>query len=212
MTRGVFVTGTDTGIGKTLTSAILSAAWHATYWKPLQTGLNEEEGDSPTVSRLANLTPDRLIPPAYALQEPLAPSAAAALEGIRINPSRLVLPNITAPLVVEGAGGVMVPVCDDLLMIDIMARFALPVVLVARSGLGTINHSLLTIEALKRRGIEILGIVFSGNENPDNMRCIEQFGGVKTLFNVPKIAHISSQSVAEHAKLVPSLHSLFPQP
>ncbi|GBR43690.1 dethiobiotin synthase [Neokomagataea thailandica] len=208
MTRGVFVTGTDTGIGKTLTSAILTTAWQATYWKPLQTGLNEEEGDSPTVSRLANLTPERLIPPAYALQEPLAPSAAAALEGIHIDPDRLTLPNVAAPLVVEGAGGVMVPVYDDVLMIDLMVRFALPVVLVARSGLGTINHSLLTIEALKQRGIEILGVVFSGKENPDNMRMIEHFSGVRTLFTVPHIAHISPQSVTYHAKNVPTFHSL----
>ncbi|GBR50159.1 dethiobiotin synthetase BioD [Neokomagataea thailandica NBRC 106555] len=208
MSRGVFVTGTDTGIGKTLTSAILTSAWHATYWKPLQTGLNEEDGDSPTVKHLASLPAERLIPPAYALQAPLAPSAAADLEGIRINPGRLVLPDVNQPLVVEGAGGVMVPVTEDLLMIDIMARFALPVVIVARSGLGTINHSLLTIEALKRRGIEILGIVFSGDENPGNMRDIERIGQVQTLLSIPKIANITPQTISDYAKNVPALNNL----
>ncbi|MFT9296668.1 MAG: dethiobiotin synthase [Gluconobacter sp.] len=203
--RGVFVTGTDTEIGKTLVSAILTKAWTATYWKPLQTGLSDEAGDTSTVKTLAALPPDRIIPPAYALQAPLAPYAAAALENVTINPGRLVLPAVKAPLVVEGAGGLMVPVRSDMMMIDLMQRLDLPVVLVARSGLGTINHTLLSLEALRRRGISVLGVVLSGPENPGNARDIAHFGNVRILFSVPRLESINETVVSEISGRVPPL-------
>ncbi|KXV39585.1 dethiobiotin synthetase [Gluconobacter japonicus] len=204
--RGVFVTGTDTEIGKTLASAILTKAWNATYWKPLQTGLADEAGDTPTVRTLAELTADRIIAPAYGLQAPLAPLAAANLEGVTINPGRLVLPAVQSPLVVEGAGGLMVPIREDMLMIDLIQQMDLPVVLVARSGLGTINHTLLSLEALRRRGIPVLGVVLSGPENSGNARDIERFGNVRILFSVPRLEEINETSVSEIADRVPPFY------
>ena len=204
--RGVFVTGTDTEIGKTLVSAILTKAWNATYWKPLQTGLADETGDTPTVRTLAGLTPDRIISPAYGLKAPLAPLAAASLEGMTINPGRLVLPAVLSPLVVEGAGGLMVPIREDMLMIDLVQQMDLPVVLVARSGLGTINHTLLSLEALRKRGIPVLGVVLSGPENPGNARDIARFGNVRILFSVPQLEQINETVVSEISESVPPLH------
>ncbi|KXV20730.1 dethiobiotin synthase [Gluconobacter japonicus] len=205
--RGVFVTGTDTEIGKTLVSAILTKAWNATYWKPLQTGLADEAGDTPTVRTLAELTADRIIAPAYGLQAPLAPLAAANLEGVTINPGRLVLPAIQSPLVVEGAGGLMVPIREDMLMIDLIQQMDLPVVLVARSGLGTINHTLLSLEALRRRGIAVLGVVLSGPENSGNARDIERFGNVRILFSVPHLEEINETVVSEISDRVPPFYA-----
>ena len=149
--QGVFVTGTDTGVGKTLVSAVLARAWQAHYWKPLQTGLADEPGDSATVAELAQLPPARRHEPAYALQAPLSPWAAAPLEQVRIDPRRLVPPVVDGPLVVEGAGGLYVPIDDEHMMLDYIAALGMPVVLAARSGLGTINHTLLSLQALRQR-------------------------------------------------------------
>ncbi|MFT8522651.1 dethiobiotin synthase [Gluconobacter oxydans] len=206
--RGVFVTGTDTGIGKTLVSAILCRAWNATYWKPLQTGLADEEGDTPTVRDLAGLSPARIIPPAYAFQAPLAPLAAGDLENVTVNPGRLVLPHVQGPLVVEGAGGLMVPVREDMMLVDLIESLSLPVVLVTRSGLGTINHTLLSLEALRRRGIPVAGVVPVGPPNSGNERDIARFGKTQILFRVPHLDAITETSVAELSGNVPLLDVL----
>lgn len=206
--RGVFVTGTDTGIGKTLVSAILCRAWNATYWKPLQTGLADEEGDTPTVRDLAGLSPARIIPPAYAFQAPLAPLAAGDLENVTVNPGRLVLPQVQGPLVVEGAGGLMVPVREDMMLVDLIESLGLPVVLVTRSGLGTINHTLLSLEALRRRDIPVLGVVPVGPPNPGNERDIARFGKIRILFRVPQLDAVTETSVSELACNVPLLDVL----
>ncbi|GBR48800.1 dethiobiotin synthase [Gluconobacter roseus] len=206
--RGVFVTGTDTGIGKTLVSAILCRAWNATYWKPLQTGLADEEGDTPTVRDLAGLSPARIIPPAYAFQAPLAPLAAGDLENVTVNPGRLVLPQVQGPPVVEGAGGLMVPMREDMMIVDLIESLSLPVVLVTRSGLGTINHTLLSLEALRRRAIPVLGVVPVGPPNPGNERDITRFGKTHILFRVPQLDAVTETSVAELAGNVPLLDVL----
>lgn len=206
--RGVFVTGTDTGIGKTLVSAILCRAWTATYWKPLQTGLADEDGDTPTVRELAGLSPAQLIPPAYAFQAPLAPLAAGDLENVTVNPGRLVLPQVQGPLVVEGAGGLMVPVRDDMMIVDLIETLGLPVVLVTRSGLGTINHTLLSLEALRRRGIPVLGVVPVGPPNLGNERDIARFGKTRILFRVPQLDAVMETAVSGLAGNVPLLDVL----
>ncbi|MXV36776.1 MULTISPECIES: dethiobiotin synthase [unclassified Saccharibacter] len=202
--RGVFVTGTDTGIGKTLASALLTHAWGATYWKPLQTGLAEEAGDTATVRHLASLPPQRIIPPAYALQAPLAPEAAARQEGITLAPETLTLPNIEAPLVVEGAGGLMVPITSSMMMIDLIAQLGLPVVLVTRSGLGTLNHSLLSLEALYRRSIPVLGFISNGPENKDNQQSLERLGQTRCLFHINPLPTLSPAHVQHTAQRLPS--------
>ncbi|CAO3459035.1 Dethiobiotin synthase BioD (EC 6.3.3.3) [Azospirillum argentinense] len=208
--RGVFVTGTDTGVGKTLVSACLAWAWDAAYWKPLQTGLKDEPGDTPTVTALADLPPERVHTPAYALAEPLSPHAAAELEGVAIAPGALALPDTGRPLVVEGAGGLMVPVTEDVFIIDLIARFGLPVVLVARSTLGTINHTLLSLEALRARGLAVAGVVLNGPPNPGNRAAIERFGKVRVLAEIPTLPRLDAETVAEAAALLPSFDSVFP--
>ncbi len=152
MTR-LIVTGTDTGIGKTVFAAGLAGALGAAYWKPIQSGL-EDGADADTV---VSLGVTRVMPEAYRLTQPLSPHRAAEIDGVTIDPARLTPPSTDGALVIEGAGGVLVPVTRELLFADLFARWALPVVLVSWTGLGTINHSLLSIEALRARGVPILG-------------------------------------------------------
>jgi malonyl-CoA O-methyltransferase len=206
--RGVFVTGTDTGVGKTVVSAALVRAWGGSYWKPAQTGLADGDDDTATVTRLAGLTRERVAPPACALQAPLSPAAAAALEGVAVEFERLaVLPALPEPLVVEGAGGVLVPLDGERLMVDLMARLGLPVLLVARSTLGTINHSLLSLEALRTRGLAVAGIVMSGPPNSGNRAALEQYGGVRVLAELP---HIVPLDISALAARLPPLAEVLP--
>lgn len=201
---GVFVTGTDTGVGKTLVSACLVRRWQAEYWKPLQSGLADEAGDTPTVQWLAGNPV--CFPPALACQASLSPEAAARAEGVEVDPARLTLPGMGAqtPLVVEGAGGLMVPATSELMMIDLAIMWGLPVVLVARSGLGTLNHTLLSLEALRARGIAVAGVVLNGPENPENRRTIEEKGRVRVLAEIPHCADITTQTVDNLAKRLPT--------
>ena len=203
--RGVFVTGTDTGVGKTLMSAILAKAWHADYWKPLQTGVADEPGDTLSVTLLADLAPSRVHAPAVVLQAPLSPWAAAPLEGVRIDTDALTCPVTEAPLIVEGAGGLFVPIDDDMMMIDLIARLNLPVVLVARSGLGTINHTLLSLQALKAARIAIAGVVMNGPPSASNRLAIERFGKVPVIAEVPALNSVDAAAVAAEAARMPSM-------
>ena len=206
--RGVFVTGTDTGVGKTVVAACLARAWHACYWKPLQTGLASEPGDTETVRRLAGLSPERLLPPLHALQAPLSPEAAARLEGVALSARDIRLPAIDPPLVVEGAGGLMVPIAPGEMMIDLVSRLALPVVLVARGTLGTINHSLLSLEALRRRGVPVAGVVLNGDGTDSNREAIERHGQVRIIVELPRLASLDATTLAELCRRVPPLSSI----
>ena len=190
MTRLV-ITGTNTDIGKTVFAAALAAALDAAYWKPIQTGF-DGSGDAEAVARLGVKT---ILPEAYRLAAPLSPHRAAELDGVAIDPVRLV-PPAAARLVIEGAGGVLVPVTRDLLFADLFARWALPAVLVARTGLGTINHSLLSIEALRTRGVPILGVAFVGDANEDNEATVAAIGGVKRLGRLPMLDMLDAGTLA----------------
>lgn len=183
----IIVTGTDTDIGKTVFAAALAGALGASYWKPVQAGL-EDGSDAGTVATLGGLPPGRILPEAYRLQTPCSPHRAAEIDGVEIDMDRLALPTVDGPLIVEGAGGVLVPVTRELLFADLFARWAQPVVLVARTGLGTINHSLLSIEALRSRGVPILGIAFIGDAIEDSEATIAAIGGVKRLGRLPRLA------------------------
>ncbi|HTR17260.1 MAG TPA: dethiobiotin synthase [Acetobacteraceae bacterium] len=205
---GVFVTGTDTGVGKTLVSACLARAWGAEYWKPVQTGLAEEAGDTPTVLALAGLPPERLHPPVHALAAPLSPEAAGALEGVRVDLAGFRLPAARRPLVVEGAGGVLVPVNETDMMLDLMERLGLPAVLVARSGLGTLNHTLLSLGALRARGVPVLGVVLNGPVNPGNREAIERHGQVRVIAEIPPLPEVTPARIAEAAARIPPLAEL----
>jgi dethiobiotin synthetase len=194
MNTRIIVTGTDTGIGKTVFAAGLAGALDGVYWKPIQAGV-EEETDRATVLRLSGLSPDRILPEAYVLRTPASPHLAAERDGIVIDPDALVLPDIDRPLVVEGAGGLMVPLNRKVTYVDLMARWNARVVLCARTTLGTINHSLLSVEALRNRGIAIAGIVFIGDENQESERIIAELGQVRHLGRLPYLDPLTGPSL-----------------
>jgi dethiobiotin synthetase len=187
--KGLVVTGTDTGVGKSVVAAGLVAALGGRYWKPVQAGL----ADGTDSAVVAELAPGALIhAEAYRLTTPCSPHQSAALDGVRIDATRLALPESAAPLVVEGAGGVLVPLRDDLLFADVMAMWGLPVVLVARTALGTINHTLLSIEALRARGLELAGVAFVGDANDESERVIGAISGVVRLGRLPWLAPLDA--------------------
>ena len=191
----IVVTGTDTDIGKTVFAAGLTAALGARYWKPVQAGL-ADGSDAASVVTLG-VPADRILPEAYRLTTPCSPHLAAEIDRVTIDPDRLALPQIDGPLVVEGAGGVMVPVTRELIFADLFARWNTPVVLVARTGLGTINHSLLSIEALRSRGVPILGIAFVGDAVEDSEATIATLGKVRRLGRLPRLDPLNAATLAE---------------
>jgi dethiobiotin synthetase len=194
MSARLIVTGTDTGIGKTVFAAGLAGALDGVYWKPVQAGL-EDETDHATVLRLSGLAPQHILTEAYRLRTPASPHLAAERDGIVIDPDVLVLPETDRPLVVEGAGGLLVPLTRKLTYIDVMARWNAPVVLCARTTLGTINHCLLSVEALRARNIAIAGIAFIGDENQESERIIVDLGGVRRLGRLPRLDPLTGPSL-----------------
>jgi dethiobiotin synthetase len=195
MSSRIVVTGTDTGIGKTVFSAGLAGLLGASYWKPVQAGL-EEETDAELVARLGGLPADRIVPERYRLRTPASPHQSAAIDGVRIDPAALDVPTtLDRPLVIEGAGGLMVPLNGDTFYIDIFERWRLPVVLCARTALGTINHSLLSLKALRQRRIDILGIAFIGESNPESERAICDFGQVRRLGRLPWLSPLAADTL-----------------
>ena len=186
------MTGTDTGVGKTVVSAVLMmhlrSAGPVCYWKPVQTGI-EEDDDTAMVASLASCSASELLSDGVRLPRPLSPHLAARLSGTTIDLHALVETFNQVPaaahVVVEGAGGALVPLTGRELMIDLMTRLRLPVIIAARSTLGTINHTLLTIDALKRRTLPIAGVVMVGPPNPENRAAIEQYGCVPVVGEVP---------------------------
>jgi dethiobiotin synthetase len=193
------VTGTDTGIGKTVFAAALVQALGANYWKPIQAGL-EDGTDSETVERLINpASPFRggsVLPETYRLNTPASPHLAAELDGLTIDTGTLIPPDAAGPLVIEGAGGALVPVTRETLYADIFARWQIPVIICARTGLGTINHSLLTIEALRSRKVPIHGIAFIGDPMPDSEAIIPDLSGVRRLGRLPRIDPLTPDTLA----------------
>jgi dethiobiotin synthetase len=183
---GLVVAGTDTDVGKTVFCAALVGALDACYWKPVQCGL-EGETDAEVVARLSGAPSSRIFPEAYRLSMPASPHLAAEREGLEIDLAKLAPPDNGTLLVVEPAGGLMVPLTRSLLQIDVIARWKMPVVLCASTRLGTINHSLLSIEALKRRGAPVLGVAFVGAEQPDSERTIAEVGQVRLLGRLPHV-------------------------
>lgn len=192
---GFAITGTDTDVGKSVFAAALAGALGAYYWKPVQAGDLDVGGDSARVARLSGLPEDKILPPAYDLRTPCSPHRAAEIDGIAIDPDRLALP-ARRPLVVEGAGGALVPLGGDLLFADIFARWGLPVVVVARTTLGTISHSLMTVETLRSRGVTVHGIAFIGNAVEDSEATICRLSGAKRLGRLPMLETLNHQLLA----------------
>ena len=209
------VCGTDTDVGKTVVSALLVQGLGASYWKPVQCG-SEGGGDRERLRQWLQLAEPRLLPEAYRLAAPVSPHWAAELEGAAerqgtgalegagpgaigapIDLSRLTLPAVAGPLVVECAGGLLVPLRRDRLQIEQIQAWGLPVLLVARSGLGTLNHTLLSLEALAQRCIPVLGLVLYGPHHADNPRTLAALGGVPLLACLPPLPAINRQSLAD---------------
>lgn len=196
--KRLFVTGTDTGVGKTLVAAMLVAGLDGYYWKPVQSG-TDEGTDTRWIREKTGLPADRFLPEAYRLKGFMSPHAAAALEDVRIDLEsiRMPSPGPAAHLVMEGAGGLLVPLGDRWLVIDLIKHLAPPVLLVARSGLGTINHTLLSLEKLKASGIEVVGVVMNGPRDESNRRAIEHFGRVKVLAQIEPMAEINAETLRD---------------
>ncbi|MEM8643255.1 MAG: dethiobiotin synthase, partial [Pseudomonadota bacterium] len=191
---GFFVTGTDTEVGKTLVSAWLLTQLDAAYWKPIQAG-TVPTTDSATVQQLAELPVSRVLPEAYLLPEPMAPHEAARRANIALDMAKIKLPPHDGLVVVEGAGGLMVPIAAGAYMIDLADQLDLPIILVARSTLGTINHTLLSLEAIRRRGLPLAGIVISGPETPHNRAAIERFGKVEVIAEIPQLETVDRDTL-----------------
>jgi len=194
VTTRIVVTGTDTGIGKTVFAAALASALDGYYWKPIQSGL-EDETDSDAVRRLSALPAERILPERYRLRTPASPHLAARIDGVAIDAERFDLPATARPLVIEGAGGLLVPLTRELTYIDVLARWRAPLALCARTTLGTINHTLLSIEAIRARGIPLLGVAFIGDENTSSEDIIVALGRTRRLGRLPFLTQLSAGSL-----------------
>ncbi|WP_171173106.1 dethiobiotin synthase [Ruegeria sp. HKCCD8929] len=188
----LIVTGTDTGVGKTVFAAGLAAALGADYWKPVQAGL-EDATDTETVAALSGC---RVLPEAYRLNMPASPHLAAEDMGIEIDVERLALPQTNGPLVVEGAGGVMVPLTRKLFNLDLFARWQAPVILVARTALGTINHTALSLSALRAAGCPVVGVAFSGATEPDVEQTIVEMCDTRHLGRLEPLPELTPDTLA----------------
>jgi dethiobiotin synthetase len=195
MSLRIIVTGTDTGIGKTVFAAGLTQLLDGVYFKPVQAGL-ESETDTEVVQRLSGLPTLRMLPEIWRLTTPASPHLAAERDGVRIDPQALTLPTLDRPLIVEGAGGLMVPLTRDVLYIDVFAAWRAPVVLCARTSLGTLNHTLLSIVALERRRIPILGIALIGDAHADNERTLKEIARVPILGRLPRLDPLTPQTLS----------------
>lgn len=194
MTKGFFVSGIGTEVGKTVTSAVLVHALKANYWKPVQAG-DLEDTDTDKVKRWTQ-TEDRVYyPETYRLNTPASPHLAAKLDGVSIDLTDFKVPASEAPLVIEGAGGLHVPLNDTALIIDLIQQLGFPVVLVSRHYLGSINHSLLSFEALKARNIPIAGWIFNGKANEESERIIAVHSKAPVLGRIPHLESLSYSSI-----------------
>jgi dethiobiotin synthetase len=186
MTTNLFITGTDTNVGKTMLSALLTVALDAIYWKPIQTGAREGT-DRRSVIQWAEIPEERTLPECYCFDPPVSPHLAAQEVGIRVDLNRISMPDgeFTRPVIAEGAGGVLVPINEKETILDLIRHLAFPVIVASRTALGTINHTLLTLAALRSAGAEIRGVVMLGPENIENRRAIEHYGQTPVIGHVP---------------------------
>jgi dethiobiotin synthetase len=192
-----FVTAIGTDSGKTLVSAILCKALRADYWKPVQAGYPT---DSETVKSLLRDTDSKIYAETYVLKTSASPHAAAALENIKISLNDFVIPNHEQDLIIEGAGGCLVPLNDTDFVIDMADRFGAEVVLVSNLYLGSINHTLLSWEAIKRRGLLIKGIIFNGNHNDESERIILHHTGLRRLLHVDQEQFFDETVIEKYSK------------
>jgi dethiobiotin synthetase len=194
--KPLFITGIGTGIGKTLIAAIVVEKLKADYWKPIQSG-DLDNSDTMKVQTLVSNTKTIFHGEAYRLTQPYSPHKSAKLDGIVINERSILAPKTGNQLIIEGAGGLMVPLNDQFLMIDLIEQLDAEVILVSQNYLGSINHTLLSTEALKQRGIPIKGIIFNGEANTSSEEYILNYTGIPLLGSIPHLPEITRLSVAE---------------
>jgi len=196
--NGFFVTGTDTNVGKTVLSALLVAALDGIYWKPVQTGAIEGT-DRNSIGLWAACPEERILPERYVFDPPVSPHLAASEAGVRIALEDFALPAPLGgrPLLVEGAGGAMAPLNEKDLMLDLMRLFGLPVIVAARTTLGTINHTLLTLRALREAHLNVHGVVMIGEKDVQNRRAIEHYGQARVVGDIPVLQEISRSALLE---------------
>jgi dethiobiotin synthetase len=196
MTSRFVISGTDTGIGKTIFAAALTGALSAHYWKPVQAGLDEET-DSETVKRLSDVPATNILPEAFRLRAPASPHISASLDGVEINTETLQPPLTNNSLIIEGAGGLLVPLTKSVVFADVFARWRIPIIVCARTSLGTINHTLLSIEVLRSRNIPIHGVSFIGDENIETQAIIASLGRVKILGRLPLLTSLTKDTLSQ---------------
>jgi dethiobiotin synthetase len=201
--RTIFITGIGTDIGKTVVSAILTEGLKADYWKPVQAG-SLENTDSDFVRRMISNDQSIIHPEAFRLKQAMSPHIAAAMEGIEINLKDIRAPGTKQTLIIEGAGGLMVPLNEKLLVIDLIKKLKAKVIIVSRHYLGSINHTLLTVEALKKRKLKICGIIFNGDENKATEEIVSKISGAKCLGRIPEALHIDKEFIRQQAALFTS--------
>jgi dethiobiotin synthase len=208
MRRGLFITGTDTGVGKTVLAAAVMHRYRreapVRYWKPIQTGI-EQDDDTAEVARLGACSDREVLACGVRLTRPLSPHLAARLSGTTIDIESLVasIDDTGEPSswIVEGAGGVLVPLNDWEMMIDVMTRLQLPVLIAARSSLGTINHTLLTLEALRSRALRVAGVVMIGDRNEENRAAIERYGRTRVVGEIPRFPELTPAVLASWSSI-----------
>lgn len=194
MSADVFITGTDTNVGKTLLSAVLVAALNRKYWKPIQTGACEGT-DRETVIQWTGIRAEDTYPEAYIFEPPVSPHLAAKEQGITIELHRIQRPASEDAIVIEGAGGIFVPINSSAFMLDLMRQFAVPIVLATRTTLGTINHTLLSVFALRQAQLPLRGVVLIGKENRENRLAIERYGNVPVIGSIPWLEQIDRKAL-----------------
>lgn len=197
----LFITGIGTGIGKTIVSAILVEKLKADYWKPIQSG-DLESSDSLLVESLLSNKISKIHPEAYRLTQPFSPHKSAVIDGISIDPEEITVPETANILIIEGAGGLMVPLNDQFLMIDLIKKLGATVVLVSQNYLGSINHTLLSAFALKQYNIPVKGVIFNGEENPSSQEYILDYARLPLLGNIPALGSINKEAISDSGKLI----------
>lgn len=201
MKQDLVIAGIGTEVGKTVVSALFVEAMKADYWKPVQSG-SLTDSDTRTVKELISNAESEFHDEAYLLKEPLSPHAAAKIDGVEIALSAIQIPDTENDLVIELAGGLMVPLNDTALNMDLLEQWKLPVVIVSDYYLGSINHTLLTIDALKSRHIPVHSIVFNGTLVEESRNAIIGFSGIDQVIEIPRLETLNSENIKVHAQRI----------